>query len=122
MPWYSGPTFIETLDNIPQPNSPNELPTRLPIQDIYKFDERRIIAGRIESGTLKINDTLLFSPSNKRAAVASFETWNTKEKKTKAMAGESVAIVLSWALFISIATLTALKLSRCCIDCNVSFV
>ena len=100
MPWYSGPTFIETLDNIPQPNSPNELPTRLPIQDIYKFDERRIIAGRIESGTLKINDTLLFSPSNKRAAVASFETWNTKEKKTKAMAGESVAIVLDEEIFI----------------------
>ncbi|MBT7731620.1 MAG: adenylyl-sulfate kinase, partial [Rhodospirillaceae bacterium] len=100
MPWYSGPTFIETLDNIPQPNSPNELPTRLPIQDIYKFDERRIIAGRIESGTLKINDTLLFSPSNKRAAVASFETWNTKEKKTQALAGESVAIVLDEEIFI----------------------
>ena len=49
---------------------------RLPIQDVYKFDERRIIAGRIESGALHVGDTLLFSPSNSTARVASIETWN----------------------------------------------
>ena len=100
MPWYTGANFIDTLDQLPEANSTNDLPTRLPIQDVYKFDERRIIAGRIESGTLKIGDELLFTPSNKRAAIESFEVWNAKDQKTKAIAGESVGIILSEEIFI----------------------
>ena len=100
MPWYTEANFIDTLDQIPEANSANNLPTRLPIQDVYKFDERRIIAGRIESGTLKIGDELLFTPSNKRAAVKSFETWNVEEEKTIAIAGESVGIILDEEIFV----------------------
>jgi bifunctional enzyme CysN/CysC len=100
MPWYTEPNFIDTLDQLPEVNSTNDLPTRLPIQDVYKFDERRIIAGRIESGTLKIGDELLFTPSNKRAAIESFEVWNAKDQKTKAIAGESVGIILNEEIFI----------------------
>ena len=100
MPWYTGASFIDILDQLPEVNSTNDLPTRLPIQDVYKFDERRIIAGRIESGTLKIGDELLFTPSNKRAAIESFEVWNAKDQKTKAIAGESVGIILNEEIFI----------------------
>ena len=100
MPWYTGANFIDTLDQLPEVNSTNDLPMRLPIQDVYKFDERRIIAGRIESGTLKIGDELLFTPSNKRAAIESFEVWNAKDKKIKAIAGESVGIILNEEIFI----------------------
>ena len=100
MPWYTGANFIDTLDQLPEANSTNDLPTRLPIQDVYKFDERRIIAGRIESGTLKIGDELLFTPSNKRAAIESFEVWNPKDQKTIAIAGESVGIILNEEIFI----------------------
>ena len=100
MPWYTGANFIDTLDQLPEANSTNDLPTRLPIQDVYKFDERRIIAGRIESGTLKIGDELLFTPSNKRAAIESFEVWNAKDQKTIAIAGESVGIILNEEIFI----------------------
>ena len=100
MPWYTETNFIDTLDQLPEVNSTNDLPTRLPIQDVYKFDERRIIAGRIESGTLKIGDELLFTPSNKRAAIESFEVWNAKGQKTKAIAGESVGIILNEEIFI----------------------
>ena len=110
MPWYTGASFIDTLDQLPEANSTNDLPTRLPIQDVYKFDERRIIAGRIESGTLKIGDELLFTPSNKRAAIESFEVWNAKDKKIKAIAGESVGIILNEEIFIErghIASLSA---------------
>ena len=100
MPWYTDANFIDTLDQIPEANSANDLPARLPIQDVYKFDERRIIAGRIESGTLKIGDEILFTPSNKRAAVKSFETWNVEERKTIAIAGESVGIILDEEIFV----------------------
>ena len=53
MGWYDGPTVIDTVAEFQHPKSPSGLPLRLPLQDIYKFDERRILAGRIESGSLK---------------------------------------------------------------------
>src|SRR5438552_2828937 len=50
--WYKGPTVVEALDAL-EPAQPAEaLPLRLPVQAIYKFDDRRIVAGRIESGSL----------------------------------------------------------------------
>ena len=76
MPWYEGPTVAEALDQLQPPVTSPELPLRLPVQDVYKFDERRIIAGRIESGHLREGDALLFSPSNKTARIASIEAWN----------------------------------------------
>ena len=100
MPWYTGASFMDTLDQLPEANSTNHLPARLPVQDVYKFDDRRIIAGRIESGTLKIGDKLLFTPSSKRAAIESFEVWNATSPKTDAIAGESVGIILNEEIFI----------------------
>ena len=49
---------------------------------------------------MKIGDELLFTPSNKRAAIESFEVWNAKDQKTKAIAGESVGIILNEEIFI----------------------
>ena len=76
MPWYEGPTLLEALDAVPQPVAATDLPLRLTVQDVYKFDQRRIIAGRIESGSLHVGDTLLFSPINASARVSSIESWN----------------------------------------------
>jgi bifunctional enzyme CysN/CysC len=75
------------------------LPLRFPIQDVYRFDDRRIVAGRIESGSLKVGDTLVFSPNNKTSVVASIETWNAP-KADSAIAGESVGITLTEQIFI----------------------
>jgi bifunctional enzyme CysN/CysC len=98
-PWYSGPTIIEALDGFASQALPTELPLRLPIQDVYRFDDRRIIAGRIESGTLRIGDKLVFSPNNKTAAVKSIENWNGPVRE-QAGAGESVAITLTEQIFV----------------------
>jgi bifunctional enzyme CysN/CysC len=105
MPWYDGPTLLEALDAIPQPIAELDRPLRLPIQDVYKLDERRIIAGRIEAGRLHIGDTLLFSPSSKTARVASIETWSAPELETgeptlTASAGKSVGITLDEQIFV----------------------
>ena len=54
-------------------------PLRMPVQDVYKFDQRRIIAGRIESGRLKVGDQVVFSPSNKTARIKSIEAWNVPQ-------------------------------------------
>lgn len=100
MNWYKGPTILETLPQFEHPASSAELPLRLPLQDIYKFDERRILAGRIESGTLNVGDELVFSPSNRTAQVESIESWNTDGPATMASAGESVGITLDEQIFV----------------------
>lgn len=100
MPWYRGPSVAEALALFAIPPAPVDLPLRLPIQDVYKFDSRRLIVGRIESGTLKVGDTLMFSPSNKTARVETIETWNSSGQKEIARAGESVALTLDEQIFV----------------------
>jgi bifunctional enzyme CysN/CysC len=99
MPWYAGPTLLEALDALPQPPAREQAPLRLWLQDIYKFDERRILAGRIESGRLAVGDRLLFSPSNVSARVASIESWNAPQPRLAA-AGQSVGFTLDEDVFV----------------------
>jgi bifunctional enzyme CysN/CysC len=100
MPWYEGVTLADSLDHFQPPVPSLQLPLRFPIQDVYKFDQRRIFAGRIESGHLNKGDTLLFSPSNKTARVSSIEAWNAKEPVMAVRAGESIGVTLDEQLFV----------------------
>lgn len=93
MAWYSGPAITEMLDNFKLVESQQERPLRFPVQDIYKFDERRIIVGRIESGQLRVGDDIIFSPSNKSAKVKSIENWNSPNTLMKAYAGDRKSVV-----------------------------
>jgi len=100
MPWYEGPSVVEALDGFAPAPSVSELPLRLPVQDIYKFDNRRIIAGRIEAGRIRVGDELLFSPSNKTARVASIAALPGVPGPEKAVAGQSVGITLDEQIFV----------------------
>jgi len=100
MPWYEGPTLIEALETFRPARRPVDLPLRLPVQDVYKFDDRRIIVGRIESGHLAVGDRILFSPSNKSVVVKSIEGWSRPAPALQALAGESVGITLDEQIFI----------------------
>ncbi|HRE61413.1 MAG TPA: adenylyl-sulfate kinase [Micropepsaceae bacterium] len=101
MPWYKGPSIVEALDGFNPVAPSKDLPLRFAVQDVYKFDERRIIAGRIESGTLKIGDRLVFSPSNKMARVNSIEVWPAdRAKPSTAGAGQSVGVTLDEQIFV----------------------
>jgi bifunctional enzyme CysN/CysC len=100
MPWYEGPTLIEALETFRSARRPVDLPLRLPVQDVYKFDDRRIIVGRIESGHLAVGDRIVFSPSNKSVVVKSIEGWSRPAPALQALAGESVGITLDEQIFI----------------------
>lgn len=97
--WYSGATVLEMLDTFEPPAPLTELPLRMPIQDVYRFDDRRLLVGRIETGTLRVGDKLVFSPNDKTSVVASIENWNGPDK-TVAVAGDSVAITLKEQIFV----------------------
>lgn len=98
--WYKGPSLVDALDNFRIAPLPTDRSLRFPIQDVYKFDERRILVGRIETGSLHVGDELLFSPSNKVARVKSIEAWEAASPPTSAAAGQSVGITLQEQLFI----------------------
>jgi bifunctional enzyme CysN/CysC len=100
MPWYKGPTVLETLALFQKERARAEQPLRLPLQDVYKFDARRILTGRITSGRLKVGDQLVFSPSNKTGTVQSLEAFNVEPPPTEAEAGQSVGITLDEQIFV----------------------
>jgi bifunctional enzyme CysN/CysC len=99
MKWFTGPTVVEALDTIPDAAEITDQPLRFPIQDVYRFDHRRILAGRIEAGTLKAGDQLLFLPSGRTSVVRSIESWNTPQIDVL-KAGDPAGVTLSDQLFV----------------------
>jgi bifunctional enzyme CysN/CysC len=100
MGWYHGPTVLDTLSLFKKETVRSEQPLRFPVQDVYKFDARRILAGRIAAGRLKIGDHLVFSPSNKRANIRTIEAFNIEPVPTGGEAGQSVGITLDEQIFV----------------------
>ncbi len=107
MPWWEGPTVLETLDEFKLAELPDNQPLRMPIQDVYRFDDRRILAGRVEAGSIKIGDRVVFSPTNKTSTVKSIERWNAPAT-TSAAAGESIGITLTEQVFVARGAVAAL--------------
>lgn len=100
MDWYDGPTVTQALDTFTPALALVEQDLRLPVQDVYKFDDRRLIVGRLESGRLRVGDRLYFAPTGKIATVASIETWNVSHPPAMVGAGQSVAITLDQPIFV----------------------
>lgn len=103
MRWYDGPTALQAVDRLNKLPGRADLPLRMPVQDVYKFnargDERRIVAGRIEAGALNVGDRVIFSPSNKTSTIKSIEAFSAPVR-TAAAAGQSVGLTLTEELYI----------------------
>jgi bifunctional enzyme CysN/CysC len=108
MPWWNGPTVLDTLDDFHVSQPPENQPLRFPIQDVYRFDDRRILAGRVESGSIKVGDRVLFSPTNKVSTIKTIERWNAPATES-ARAGESIGITLSEQIFVERGAVAALE-------------
>jgi bifunctional enzyme CysN/CysC len=100
MSWYAGPTVLDTLSMFKKEAARSEQPLRLSVQDVYKFDARRIITGRITAGRLRVGDHLVFSPSNKRANIKSVEAFNVEPQPTTGEAGQSIGMTLDEQIFV----------------------
>jgi bifunctional enzyme CysN/CysC len=97
--WYSGPSLLQALDRLAAPTLDVDGPLRFAVQGVYRFDHRRIVAGRIESGTIRVGDNIVFAPHNKTSIVASIERWNAPVKAS-ASVGESIGITLREQIFL----------------------
>jgi elongation factor 1-alpha len=74
MPWYTGPTLLELLDNLTVPPKPTDKALRLPIQDVFSISGFGTVpVGRVETGIMKPGDNIIFMPSGIKTDVKSIE-------------------------------------------------
>jgi bifunctional enzyme CysN/CysC len=102
-PWHSGLTLIEAIDQLAPALQSRERVLRLPVQDVYKLDDRRIVAGRVESGDIRVGDEIVFQPSGKLAKVATIEVWPEPADgmlPQSVDAGRSASLTLDREIFV----------------------
>ena len=104
MSWYTGPTVLEALDALEPVSELQNSTSRMFVQDVYKFtkygDMRRIIAGTIDSGTIRVGDEVIFHPSGKRTKIASIESFNTPQL-AEVSAGQAAGFTMTEQLYVS---------------------
>jgi len=110
MPWYSGPAVLDVLDGFAAALPAADAPFRLPVQDVYRFtrfgDDRRIVAGSIESGTIAVGDAVVFYPSGKRSRIASVEAFHAAPRSSAA-AGDATGFTLDEQIYTTRGELAA---------------
>jgi len=89
MPWYKGPTLLEVLNSFQEPPKPTDKPLRIPVQDVYSITGIGTVpVGRVETGVLKVGDSVVFMPANARGECKDIETHHTKI--AQALPGDNV--------------------------------
>ena len=98
MQWYHGATVLEALDGFVSKEEAQGKPLRLPVQDVYKIADKRILVGRVESGSISTGDAITFLPSGKTTSVKSVEAF--LKNTTTAYRGECIGITTTDPLFV----------------------
>lgn len=110
MSWWQGDTVLSLLDKFRKQDTRENLPFRLPVQDVYKFtqqgDSRRIIAGTVETGRLNKDDELIFYPSGKKSLVHRLESF-IGEAPDSAAPGEAVGFTMTEQIYAKRGNLVA---------------
>ncbi len=97
-PWWKGPTLLESLERL-HPFTPHSGgPLRFTVQDVYRREGNRIVAGRIEAGTLRAGERIVFWPLQTDAVVSAIHRWPATVEEARA--GDSVAIALDERIFV----------------------
>ncbi len=99
MPWYNGPTIVETLATMEPIRRHEGAELRMAVQGVVRRGTERIVVGRIEAGSLGVGDEVVLSPGARIAHVKSLEAW-PGPAKSRVKAGESVGFTLDVPLFI----------------------
>ncbi|WP_255190866.1 translation elongation factor EF-1 subunit alpha [Natronobeatus ordinarius] len=88
-PWYDGPTVLEALNGLPEPEAPTDAPLRLPIQDVYTISGIGTVpVGRLETGVMETGDSVSFQPSDVGGEVKTIEMHH--EEIARAEPGDNV--------------------------------
>lgn len=84
MPWYNGPTLLSSLDTLKVPEKPLTKPLRLPIQDVFSISGFGTVpVGRVETGVMKVGESVIIMPSNVKTEVKSIEMHHQQMQKAE---------------------------------------
>jgi len=98
MQWYDGPTFLHSLDTLQNKQPPEDKSLLLPVQDVYKIDDKRINVGRVEAGFIEDGAKIKILPTGLVTKVNSIEKF--LEQTHSAVAGECIGITTADSLFL----------------------
>ncbi len=98
-PWYQGPTILDALDAFSPAALDRSRPGRMPVQDVYRWDDVRRYVGRVESGTFRRGDRVRFLPSGRESRIRSIERW-PEARVPAAAAGTCVGIHLEDEVYV----------------------
>jgi elongation factor 1-alpha len=94
MKWYKDATLIGTLDDCVTPSKlPLNKPLRGFVQDTYPYrNNQKVIACKIETGTLKQGENIVFNPSGKNGQLVKISVFGATTEKAEP--GDSVGLVI----------------------------
>lgn len=96
--WWNGPTLVEALEKLERIELNSDGPLRFVVQDVYRRDASRLIAGRIESGSLSVGEHVTFWPLQTGARVVRIIQWPNDVET--AYSGSAVAVELDSRVFV----------------------
>jgi sulfate adenylyltransferase subunit 1 len=104
MPWYTGPSLLDYLENIQWEDQDENKPWRFPVQWVIRpqteeLPDYRGYAGRVIGHGLKVGDEVLVLPSGVRSKIAKIE-WN-ESLLDQAEDGQSLVLHLADDIDIS---------------------
>ncbi len=68
--WFQGPSLLEAINNLKEPEKPVDLPLRLPIQDVYSITGIGVVpVGRVETGVMKLGEKIIAVPAREGKGV-----------------------------------------------------
>ncbi|WP_018683145.1 sulfate adenylyltransferase subunit 1 [Actinokineospora enzanensis] len=103
-PWYTGPTLLQHLEDVPVEPDPHDAAFRFPVQYVIRTNtaehtDYRGYAGQVAAGTVRPGDEVVVLPAGRRTSVARVDT--PDGALTEAEAGRSVTLVLADEIDIS---------------------
>jgi len=98
MGWYTGPSVLEGLDSLKSRVPAENRPLIFPVQDVYKIGDKRIIVGRIETGSVGKGQKIGILPDSRAAKVKSIEKFMAKPGRS--YTGESTGITTEEPVFL----------------------
>jgi peptide chain release factor subunit 3 len=91
-PWYKGTSFLDHLDKMPMVTRNLSAPLMMPISEKYK-DMGTVVVGKVESGHIRKNDSLLLMPNKTLVEVAAI-TNELEEEVDLGLCGDNVRVRL----------------------------
>lgn len=104
MPWYTGDSLLHFLEQVDTGTHDKSTFARMPVQWVIRpqsaeFPDYRGYAGRVTSGTFKVNDKVTVLPSGSSSTISKIEFF--EKDLSEASSGQSVTIHLADDIDIS---------------------